>query len=464
MGSLTGLFNSTRQALLADQTAIDTTATNISNQNTVGYTKRTVTWTEGDTVQISGLSVDGGPTATVTSQRDRVLDRSVQQATDAASSSSTRLAALTRLQSLFSLSSSGTDSSGIQTAISGFFTGISALSADPTSTSARQTTLAAAQTLTSAFNGTAAALTGQSTALDAQVSTAIPQVNSLLKQIAAANGQIATSSSTDSTSALEDNRTQLITQLSALIGLQQTTTQSGGISLSTTNGTLLVDGTDSFALHTASISGTTRVLSNTGADITAVLQGGSIGGGIQARDTDIPAVRSQLDTLAYTFATAVNTQNQAGTTATGAPGGAIFSIPAATTGAAATIGVSLASISGIAAASATEGAGGNTNANSILALQTASTVGTQTFASAFGSLLSGLGNTVASATTDSTADAAIQTQLSTQRDSVSGVSLDEEASNLTQYQRSYQAAAKVLSILDQLLAAAINLGTETTVS
>ncbi len=464
MGTLTGLFNATRQALLADQSAINTTATNIGNQNTDGYTRRTVTWTEGDTVQISGFAVDSGPTVTVASQRDRVLDRSLQQATDVAAASSTRLAALTKLQSLFTLNASGTDSSGIQAAISGVFSGISAIAADPTGTAARQTTLAAAQTLATSFNRATAQLSTQTGALNTQVSDGIGQVNRLLVSIAADNGEIATSADSATTGSLEDDRTKLITQLSSLLGLHQTTTESGGISLSTTDGTLLVDGNNSFALHTANISGTTRVLTSSNADITAGVQGGSIGGSIQARDTDLPTVRAQLDTLAYTLATTFNTQNQAGLTTTGTAGGPIFSLGTTIAGAAASIAVTLSDPAGIAAASTTEGAGGSSNANGMLALQTSATIGTQTFDAAFGSLLSGVGTTVAAATTDSTADAAIQSQLSTQRDDISGVSLDEEASNLTQYQRSYQAAAKVLSILDQILAAAINLGTDTPVS
>ncbi len=464
MGTLTSLFNATRQSLLADQAAVNTTATNIGNQNTVGYTRRTVTWTEGDTVQISGLAVDSGPTVTVTSQRDRVLDRSLQQATDVAASSSTRLAALTGLQGLFTLNSSGTDSSGIQAAITGVFSGISAVAADPTGTSARQTTLSAAQTFATSLNRTTAQLSAQTSALNTQVSDGVSQVNRLLASIAADNGAIGSSADATATSSLEDDRTNLITQLSSLIGLQQTTTESGGVSLSTTGGTLLVDGTNSFALHTATISGAARVLTSANADITSAVQGGSVGGSIQARDFDLPTVSAQLDTLAYTFATALNMQNQAGLTATGTAGGPIFAIGTSAAGAAASIAVTLSDPAGIAAASTTEGAGGNTNANALLALQTSATVGTQTFDAAFGSLLSGIGTTVSAATTDSTADAAIQSQLSTQRDTVSGVSLDEEASNLTQYQRSYQAAAKVLSILDQILAAAINLGTDTPVS
>ena len=53
------------------------------------------------------------------------------------------------------------------------------------------------------------------------------------------------------------------------------------------------------------------------------------------------------------------------------------------------------------------------------------------------------------------------TQLQSQRDSLSAVSLNEEAANLTQYERSYEAAAKVFTIVDTLFAAALNLGTQT---
>jgi flagellar hook-associated protein 1 FlgK len=56
------------------------------------------------------------------------------------------------------------------------------------------------------------------------------------------------------------------------------------------------------------------------------------------------------------------------------------------------------------------------------------------------------------------------TQLTTQRDTLSAVSLDTEAANLSQYQKSYQAAAQVLTVLDSLMATAINLGTQTSVN
>ncbi len=467
MGTLTALFNNTRNTLLADQTAITATANNIANQNSTNYTRRTVTFTQNDTVQINGPAASTGVTATVTASRDRILDRAVQQATDTASSSSSRLTALTQLQGIFSIGTTGEDSTGIQSAISGFFSSVSAIAADPTSAAARQTTLSAAQTLAAAFNRTSAQIATQTASLNQQVSTSVTQVNTLLQGIADKNNAITNSVPGSDTSSLEDDRTDLLNQLSSLVGLHQTTTESGSITVSTTNGTVLVGGSQAFPLTTTNTGGTTRVLAATslgGADITAALTGGALAGAIHARDTDLPAVTSQLDTLAYAFATAVNTQNEAGTDTSGNAGTAVFSVGTSAAGAAAAIATTLASGSSFAASSSGTGAGSNSNANAMLALQNASTVNGQTFSSAYSTLLSGLGTTVSAATTNSSADAAIQTQLSTQRDTVSGISLDEEASNLTQYQRSYQAAAKLLSILNDLLGSAINLGTTTTVS
>ena len=440
------------------------TAANMANENTAGYTRRTVTWSENDTVQIGGVSVGRGATATVSAQRDRVLDRSVQQATDTASASTARLGALQNVQSLFTVNSSGDDSSGIGSAINGFFASISAVAADPTSAAARQATIAAAQTVASTFNRTAAQLSSQQSGLNQQVTTSVAQVNQLIASISKINGQIGQSSPGLDTSSLEDQRTLQITQLSQLIGVQQSIGQDNTVTLTTGNAAELVSGNQSFPLTTANVSGTIRIYASASQgspDITSTIQGGSIGGILQARDTDLPAIQSQLDTLAFDFATAVNTQNQAGKGSDGLAGTAIFSIGATPTGASGAIGVSLTNASNIAAAASAEASGGSGNAQALLALQNANITSGTTPTNAYSGLLSGLGSTVASAQSDSNADAAIQTQLSTQRDTVSGVSLDEEAANLTQYQRSYQAAAKVLSILNELLASAINIGTNT---
>ena len=443
-------------ALAADQTALSATADNISNQNTDGYTRRAVNWSSGDTVSVGGADTSTGVTATVVAQRDRVLTRSVQQATEAASASSTRVTALNDLQSLFTIDSSGDDASGIGAAVSDFFNAATALASTPTDSTARQTMLTAAQTLASAMNRTASQISMQTSSLNQTVTSSVAQVNTLAATVASLNKQISETSVSANTDALTDQRDLAVTKLSKLMDVNSISNSNGSISLALSDGTALVTGSTALPLVTGTANGMTQIdasASAGGANVTAAIRGGSIGGSLQVRDSDIPTVMSQLDTLAGTITSAVNAQNAAGTDANGNAGGAIFS--GSTAG---TLTVVAAGASAIAASS------DGSNAAAIGSLQDAVSMGGKTFSGAFSAMISGLGTAASDATTGSTADAAVLTQTTTQMDAVSGVSLDTEAANLTQFQRSYEAAAKVLTIVNELMAQAINLGTETSVS
>jgi flagellar hook-associated protein 1 FlgK len=455
VGTLTGIMHVATSALTADQTALSTTAENISNQNTAGYTRRLISWNEGDTVSVNA-SVSPGVSATVITQRSAVLQRSVLQATEASSASSTRLTSLNNLQSLFAVNASGDDASGIGAAITGFFTANASLASTPTDTTARQAVYTAAQTLTSAIGAVSNQLTNQTSALNQQVVTSVNQLNGLVSQVAALNKQISQQNAGDDTNTLQDQRDQLITQVSQLVDVNQITNSNGSISLALANGTSLVSGSTALPLTTATVNGVARIYSSSqvgSSDVTSVITGGSIGGSLQVRDSDIPAVRGQLDAIVSALTTNVNAQNALGTDATGTAGGAIFS---GTT--AATFQLVATSSGAIAASSS------GSNASAIAALQDSPLVNGQTFTGSFASMMSSLGQKASDATTTNSANAAVLTQTSTQLANATGVSLDTEAANLTQYQRSYEAAAKLLSIVNELMAQAINLGTETTVN
>ena len=457
MGTLTALLHVTSGALAADQAALTATAENVSNQNTPGYTRRNVNWIEGDLVTV-GAGTSPGVRATVTAQRDRVLQRTVQQATETSAASSTRLAALNDAQNLFKITSSGEDASGVGAAVSDFFSSASNVAVTPGDSTAQQSLYISAQALASTLNRAAGQLGAQSTALSRQVAASVTQVNSLTVQVAALNRQIGDSAVNDSRDTLIDQRDSLVTSLSQLVDVNTIASENDGLSLALADGTPLVSGTSALALSTAVVSGTVQVYaaaSAGGANVTNAIRGGSIGGALQARDGDLPAVSAQLDALAAAIAAAVNTQNAAGSTASGAAGTNIFSGTTAAT---------LTVIASGAGAFALAGTGPGSNALALGSLADASLVGGKTPSAAFADLLSSLGSSASGAATQSTADAAVLSQTSTQLDTVSGVSLDQEAANLTQYQRSYEAAARVLAIVDELMADAINLGQQTTVT
>jgi flagellar hook-associated protein 1 FlgK len=351
------------------------------------------------------------------------------------------------------------------TAIDSFFSSLSALASNPSDTATRQNVLTAANTLTAAFNSASNQITQVSTSLNQQVVGDVGQVNSLTATIASLNTQITALSPNADAGNLEDQRQLAIAQLSQLVGLDQISAENNGIALTTSNGSVLVSGSQSFALSTTQVGGVTHILAGVnGQDVTSNLTGGDLGGVLQARDQQLPNYQSALDTLAFAVGTQVNQQNALGVDANGNPGAALFSLPLTPNGAAALIQVATADPNAVAAASPGQGSAGNSNASALADLSSANIVGGQTASGFFSSFLGQLGNDTAAATTNNSAQQATLTQLTTKRDSLSGVSLDEEAANLTQYQRAYQAAAQVFNIANSIIASALNLGVQTTVT
>jgi len=467
MGTLSSLMDLSREALMADQAALNVTAGNVANQNTPGYTRQVVSWQQTDAVTLSGQVYGTGITSTAVSQRSRILEQRVQQQTQTQAQSGALESALQQVENIFGLTSSATSASltALGTATDAFFNSFSALEANPSDAATRQSVLAAANNLVSVFNSSANQLAQVTSGLDQQIVSVTGQINTLTSTIASLNQQIAHGDSQADAGVLEDQRQYAITQLSQYVGLNQMTTEANGITLTTSNGALLVSGSQSYAMSTTLVAGTIHVLAGGGGqDVTSGLTGGQLGGILEARDQKLPGYTSALDSFAYGIASAVNAQNALGVDGNGNPGAAIFSLPPTSASAAGSIQVTTSDHQTIAATAPGEGAAGNSNAIALADLAAANLVGTQTATGFLASFLGQIGNDTAGATTNNTVQQATLTQLTSQRNALSGVSLDEEASNLTQYQRSYEAAAKVFSIVNTIMASALNLGVETTVA
>jgi flagellar hook-associated protein 1 len=467
MGTIMSLMDIAQQALMADQEALNITSNNVANQNTAGYTREVVNFLTVDAVTLSGGAFGSGVTASATSQRDRVLEQQVQQQTQTQAQSGALESALQQIQNIFGLSStaSSTSSTVLGTATDSFFSAISALASNPSDTATRQNVLTAANALAGAFNSAADQLTQVSSNLNQQVVSDVGQVNSLTATIASLNIQITSLSPNADAGTLEDQRQLAITQLSQFVGLNQISTENNGITLTTNGGAVLVSGSKSFAMSTTQVGGATHVLAGVdGQDVTSSLTGGDLGGVLQARDQQLPSYQNALDSLAYDIGTKVNQQNELGVDSSGNPGAAIFSLPPSQAGAATLIQLATTDPGAVAAAATGEGSAGNTNALALAGLSKTDIVGGQTASGFLASFLGQIGNDTSAATTNNSAQQATLTQLTTQRDSFSGVSLDEEAANLTQYQRAYQAAAQVFNIANSIMASALNLGVETSVT
>jgi flagellar hook-associated protein 1 FlgK len=470
MGTINSAFALIAQALEADQQGLSVVTNNVANANTPGYTRETPNWQENPPVEIAGIQYGSGATETgATSVRDRVLEERLAQQQQAASASGTRLTALNTVQALFTPDSGSTSSQAgdIGSDITSFFSSFSSLEANPTNEALRQQVLSKATTLAGDVSNAAASLNAQQAALDQEASGVTSQVNALTGALAQLNLQIQATSPTGDAGTLEDQRQEDLSQLAQLVGINQVSTENNGLTITTTSGQLLVSEGSSFPLTTGSVGGITHFFLG-GSDVTAQLGtgGGELGGFLTVRDQDIPNALASLDQLAYSVSTQVNTLNNAGTDLAGDNGNAgnIFSQPAAVAGSAQAMSVVMTDPNHIAAAGLGQGTGDNSNATAMASLGAQAIVSGQTPTNYYSNFVTTLGSTVSSAQTDNTALNASVTQLQTQNDALSGVNLNDEASTLTTMERSYQAASQLFTMLNTIMASALNLGEQATVS
>ena len=442
-------------ALAAEQGALEETANNIANVNTPGYSRKEPQFSENPPVILGPMTFGTGVSLeNVSSIRDPILQLQIQQETGQQGQLDALLTGMKQVESQFTA-----QSSDIESQLSGLFSSISQLSTDPASVPLRQGVLTAAANLASTFQITANNLTRQRTSLDQSVTQAVEQVNTLTQQIAKLNAQISSLENLhQDASTFIDQRDVAIGKLSGLIDVSEIRSDSG-ITLTTSNGTALVSGNLSFTLGTQpDVSGVQHILAQ-GKDITAEINSGQLGGLLEVRDQKIPALLSSLDTLAAGLANAFNGANAAGFDLNGNPGGNLFtSPPAGGQGAAASMAVAITDPA-LLAASSDGSAGSNGNLANFSSIHDQAIINGSTPSAYYSNLIFGVGNDVANGSAELQSSQLILQQLQDQRGSISGVSLDEEAANLVQYQRAYDAAARVVDTVNQMLETVINMGT-----
>jgi len=454
MSSLVGIMAMAVRALLAEQGALDVTSNNISNLNTPGYSRQRPVLVQADPVIQGPLTFGNGVLLEkIESLRDPILELRIHAEEQQQSKLETLVTGMSQVEVMFS-SSSG----DIGDQLSKFFNSLQQLSADPTSIPLRHGVMMAAGNLTSTFQTVVHNIQQQRSNLDLNVTQSVRQVNSVTQQIAQLNVQIASMENVhQDASAFLDRRNVLIGQLSQLLDVSVIQSDEG-ITLTTSNGTALVAGSRSFQLLTqADPSGFQHIFAQ-GADVTASLVGGQLAGLIEMRDQKLPSTISDLDILAAGLATSFNRVHHGGYDLNGNGGGDFFvPPPAGVSGAASSFKVQV-SDPALLAASSDQSPGNNGNLGLLLAIRNQAVAAGQSPTDYYANLVFKVGNEVATNSAAQDASSLILQQLENQRSSISGVSLDEEAGNLLRYQRAFEAAARVVSTISEVMDTAVNLG------
>src|SRR5579863_47597 len=446
MGSLYGALSIATGALGAEQGALDATTNNVANVNTPGYSRLQPVLVESSPITVGSVTYGTGvELEKLQSLRDPILQMRIQEETQQQGQLNASLTAMQQAQVQFT-----TSSGDIGTEISNFFASLNQISTDPTNLALRQGALTAAGNMATAFNNVANNLGQQRLNLDSNVSQDVGQVNVLTGQIATLNTQISELQGVNqNASTLVDQRDVLIGKLSNLIDVSNIQSDNG-LTLTTSNGTALVVGGQSFALTTqANASGLQDVYAQ-GKDITTALTSGDLTGLLQARDQTIPGLLSNLDTLAAAVSNSLNTANQQGFDLNGNAGGNLF-VPPAASGQGAAAGMALATTDPALIAASSDGTpGSNGNLAVLAAVENQPVAAGQAPADYYSNIVFTVGNTVSNDSAELSASQSILSQLQDQRAGISGVSLDEEASNTVQFQRAFDAAANVVTSINDM--------------
>lgn len=465
MSGLYSTLNSTVLAITAQSRGLEITGKNLANVNNPSYSRQRVVLGDMGTVMTPQGAESMGVTALgVQQMRDQLLDAQVSREISLSGSYQSEQSAYQRAQAALgqsvdttnATSASGANDNGIGASIDDFFNSFQSFAANPTDSGQRQSVLQMAAIMTDRFQLADQRLGQVQTDLNNQVSTDVGSVNTLLSTIADLNSQIGRFEVNSPGSAvdLRDERQAKLEELAAKMPVTVSDAGGGEIQLSVKdtsgNPVVLLDKTG--VQGTVAFNGTQVTGGTAGAALS--LSSGSIDGAITARDGAVQTLRTNLDALAKQIVTSVNgAYNPTGTT------GDFFN-------AAGTTAASISVVSSVTPANlkASDGgaAGDNTVALAVgqLASKTFSTGAGDsidgTFSGFYSSTVSGIGQALATANAKASDQTNVENLVKSQRDSLSGVSLDEEMANLLQYQRAFQASSRVFSIVDDLLDTVVN--------
>jgi flagellar hook-associated protein 1 len=457
---MSGLFaslNSSVHAMNAHSRAVEIAGKNLANVNNSSYARQRVVYGDrGTVITPDGAESLGLEALGVEQIRDTLLDRQVMREGSLSSYYTAKQSAYQRAQAGLGESISSTSSTnsantssdtGIGAALDDFFNAFQALAANPTDTGQRSTVIQASSILADRMQLADTRLTQVQSDLDAQVDSGLSSANTLLSSIADLNSQIARFEVNNPGSAvdLRDSRQAALEELAALVPITVTDTDTTGGQLQIS--AKAADGSDVLLVDDATVAST---FAFDGTDITAGspattldLASGSVQGSLDARDEAVQSLRDNLDALARQLVTSVN----------GAYGSDFFDASGTTAG-------TFALNSAITSTSLTAGtgsAGDNSIAAAIsdLASTKFSTAASDeidgTFTAFFATTVSDFGQALSGANARLTDQENIETLVRSQRDAVSGVSLDEEMADLMKYQRAFQASSRVFQTIDDLL-------------
>ena len=470
MSSFGGILSIARMAINAHQTAIQVTSHNIANAETPGYSRQRAMLQENFPSRdpTAGWLGTGVLVTDVAQVRNTLLDGSFRRESSAASGFGLHRDLLERVEGIFR---EPTDD-GLSATLDKFWNAWSDLANAPLNDTTRSVVRQRGQQVATALNGYSSRLDDVVTDTSLRLDSSVRQLNEYSRQVAELNRQIVAGEAGGATAGdLRDARNRVLDQMAVLLPIDAVPRADGSIAV-TLNGQSLVDGAHHKPL-VASGSLTDPKIGFGGNGDPLRITGGEIGAMLQVLSTDVPEARLRLDELAAGIADAVNDIHRTGwspATEPGPPpapddwaGSQVDFFHADGPVTAASIRLSDAVLGNeetIAAGSVFGGGADNSVALQLASLREAGVIGGPpaiSLNSHFRDTVTGVAMKASSAGSSASVHETMSAQADIRRQSVSGVSTDEELVALMKHQQAYVAATRLVSTVDEMMQALLQM-------
>jgi flagellar hook-associated protein 1 len=467
MSKVGAMMDVGKRSLQNSQTALQTVSHNIANKSTEGYSRQRVELQTMDPIGTGNIRIGMGAKAgAVTRANNPWLEKQIQREKTSLGFQNGRTDSLGRVEQVFNEQ----QNKGLNQYMTQFFNAFRELSNNPESLASRTMVKEAGQQMADDFRRVHTQLKDVQVDIDGQVKNLTEQVNQMTKEIATLNEKVLQVEAQGSHANDErDRRDLLIKQLGEKVDISWAEGKDGQVSITAGNTAILVSGGTSTELlsHVTGTRNRAEVLYKSNEygstfEITQQFKGGQLGGLLEVRDQIVEDALKNVDELAFTLAKEVNMAHIEGHDRYGKPGVLFFEMPNTAKGASEVMNVNKTifnDVGRIAAGSKPNAPGDNTIANMISGIQYRSTMqnGTATMDDYYNSNVGELGTITQRARSTQESQKNIVDQMTTLRENISGVSLDEETTNMIEMQKMYDASARVIKTADEMLETVLNL-------
>jgi flagellar hook-associated protein 1 FlgK len=465
MAKINSMLDVGKRSLMNSQTALQTVSHNIASKNVEGYSRQRVDLHTNVPIGEGKLRIGmGAKAADISRTNNPFLEKQIAQETSKMGMLQGQSEAMSRVEQVYNEQMN----KGLNHFVGEFFNSFRELSNNPESTASRTLVKENADSMIKDFRRMSTQLKDIQKDVDQQVTSHVNEINNMTEEIASLNQKIQTVELTGASANDErDRRDLLIKKLGEKVNIRTAEGDNGMVTVAAGDSALLVSGYNSMKLMVQPTPETETkgegnvdifYLSNDKATpfkVTEQFKGGQIGGLLNVRDQVVTGLLGDVDKMAYTIGNEVNNIHEQGFNAYNQTGVKFFDLPQEMRHAAENISLSAPiqeNPAQISAAATAGSPGDNRIANLISNLQFERTMddGNSTIDDYYNGVVGKIGVETKRSNVSFEAQKDMVKQLSNVRESISGVSLDEETTKMIEFQKSFEASARIIKVADEM--------------